>query len=94
MGVFFCYCNDRGGLVLKKDMEILLLPVLSPVCKRSVNFMIWSRILWAVVFDGKKNCIFFLLLVEIDNANLQFKFLRKMPVSKINVHCAKIHLVL
>lgn len=43
-------------------MEILVLPVLSPVCKRSVKqkFVIWGRILWAVVSGGKKDCIFFL----------------------------------
>lgn len=62
LDVFFWCCNDRAGLVLKKGMEILVLPVLSPVCTRSVTqkFVILDRLLWAVVFGGKKDCIFFL----------------------------------
>lgn len=43
-------------------------------------------------FRWKKGLFFLLLLVAIDNTNLNFKLLRKRPVSKINVHCAKMYL--
>lgn len=66
--------------MLKKGMEIQVLLVLSQVCKRSVKqkFVIWVRILWAVVSGGKKDYIFFSCCwLAIDNANLNFNFFKK-----------------
>lgn len=64
--------------------------------------MIRDRIFWAAVLDGNRNgdplcyskrtVLFLLLLIAIDNTNLNFMFLRKGPVGKINVQYTKVYL--